>query len=190
MLEGTKMLVNRDVRSDAPAFPIFAQYTRNRIRSARCFRVLPVRMLKLPSWILSTFLRCLFSVAWLSSSICAAYADSVTYAYDELGRVVQATDATTGKSITYTYDAAGNIGAQTALSLTTLAIAGFAPARGSSGTQVAISGTGFSTTLNSNTVKFNGVAGSRCCGDCNCIDGHRAGSGYDRPYQRDRRRGY
>lgn len=89
-----------------------------------------------------------------------AHADDIAYSYDELGRVVQASNVTTGEAVLYTYDAAGNITSQRMFPLGTLAIGHFAPARGPQGTQVTINGTGFSATPASDTVRFNGtVAG-------------------------------
>jgi len=85
-------------------------------------------------------------------------ADNIDYAYDALGRLIQATDSTTGESVVYAYDAAGNISSQTVLSLANLALAGFSPVQGGAGSQVTIFGTGFSTKLSANTVKFNGTA--------------------------------
>jgi large repetitive protein len=95
-----------------------------------------------------------FLLLYLSS----ARADDIAYFYDELGRVVQATNATSGDAILYTYDAAGNITSQRTVPVTSLSIGHFAPATGPIGTQVTINGTGFSATPASNTVRFNGVA--------------------------------
>jgi YD repeat-containing protein len=86
-----------------------------------------------------------------------AHADNVQYSYDQLGRIVEASDTTTGQVVRYTYDAAGNITSQTIESIATLSISYFTPEAGPVGTQVTISGTGFSATASSNAVKFNGV---------------------------------
>lgn len=86
-------------------------------------------------------------------------ADTVEYSYDQLGRVVEAVNATTSQATIYAYDAAGNIVATRNVALSgPVAIAGFAPRQGSVGTQVTISGAGFSATPQSNAVAFNGVA--------------------------------
>jgi large repetitive protein len=92
--------------------------------------------------------------------LCAgpARADDIEYAYDELGRLVQASNLTSGEAVLYTYDAAGNITSQTTRPLTTLSLGHFTPSRGPIGTQVTIHGTGFSTTPASNVVRFNGTA--------------------------------
>lgn len=38
-----------------------------------------------------------------------ALADNIQYVYDELGRLVQASDQTTGQAVFYAYDSVGNI---------------------------------------------------------------------------------
>jgi len=93
-------------------------------------------------------------------ALCAspARADDIEYAYDELGRLVQASNLTAGEAVLYTYDAAGNITSQTTRPLTTLSIGHFTPSRGPVGTQVTIHGTGFSATPVSNLVRFSGTA--------------------------------
>jgi YD repeat-containing protein len=93
----------------------------------------------------------------LQLSIPAACANNIQYAYDALGRIVQAIDTTAGESVAYTYDAAGNITSQTATSLSTLSV-GYFPSQGSSGASLTIDGTGFSTNPSANTVTINGVA--------------------------------
>src|ERR1700683_1277418 len=97
-----------------------------------------------------------FAIALLTFS--SARADNIAYAYDEIGRLIQATDSTTGESVVYAYDAAGNISSQTIRALTSLAISGFTPNQGLVGGQVTIYGTAFSATVAANTVKFNGTA--------------------------------
>jgi YD repeat-containing protein len=92
-----------------------------------------------------------------SVGLSAARADNIQYVYDELGRLVQASDLTSGQAVVYTYDAVGNITSQTATSLNALSIGYFSPQTGPVGTQVSISGTGFSATAAANTVNFNGV---------------------------------
>lgn len=88
----------------------------------------------------------------------AAHADDVAYVYDELGRLVQASNATSEEAVLYAYDAAGNITSQRTIALTTLAIGHFAPGRGPVGAQVTISGTGFNAVPAANIVRFNGTA--------------------------------
>jgi hypothetical protein len=74
-----------------------------------------------------------------------ARADSVTYAYDALGRVIQATDTTSGQAVFFGYELAGNITSQQVVPITTLAVSGFSMDRAATGTQVTIDGTGFPT---------------------------------------------
>src|ERR1700733_12211101 len=57
----------------------------------------------------------------LSDIVAYAYADSVSYGYDGLGRVIQATDSTTGHAVFYSYDSAGNITSQQVVPIATLA---------------------------------------------------------------------
>jgi large repetitive protein len=93
------------------------------------------------------------AAVWLSS----AHADSVTYAYDGSGRVIQATNASLGQAVFYAYDSAGNITSQIVAPLSTLAISGFSANQGATGSQLTIDGTGFSTTASNNVVTINGV---------------------------------
>ncbi|HEY1527863.1 MAG TPA: IPT/TIG domain-containing protein, partial [Candidatus Angelobacter sp.] len=81
----------------------------------------------------------------------------VTYAYDELGRLVAVFD-TSGNAAAYRYDAVGNILSITRYTSGQIAIISFTPAHGASGAAVKISGTGFSATANQNSVQFNGAA--------------------------------
>jgi len=105
-------------------------------------------------------IRCILSVlaALLLWQTPAAHADNIQYAYDELGRLIQATNATSGEVVTYTYDAVGNITSQIAKSLNELSITHFAPQHGPPGVQVTVQGTGFSATAPENTVRFNGTS--------------------------------
>jgi YD repeat-containing protein len=83
--------------------------------------------------------------------------DAITYAYDQLGRLVGVVDAQ-GDAATYTYDAGGNILAIGRGSAGTTSIIGFVPSSGAVGSSVTISGTGFSSTPSSNSVTFNGTS--------------------------------
>ena len=73
-----------------------------------------------------------------SVGLSAARADNIQYVYDELGRLVQASDLTSGQAVVYTYDAVGNITSQTATSLNALSIGYFSPQTGPVGTQVSV----------------------------------------------------
>ena len=79
------------------------------------------------------------------------------YFYDDLNQLVKVIDST-GVVIDYSYDALGNI---TQIKRSTpppgaLSIFNFTPQQGGPGTNVTILGQGFSNTLASNIVKFNG----------------------------------
>jgi YD repeat-containing protein len=87
-----------------------------------------------------------------------ARADNIVYAYDALGRLIQASNLDGGQAVMYEYDSVGNIASQQTVSLATLAISGFSGNQGAAGTQLIIDGTGFSTTPGDNVVSFNGVA--------------------------------
>jgi len=80
-------------------------------------------------------------------------AGSVTYAYDELGRLIAVVDNSSGAAAQYNYDAVGNL-----LSIThptaAVSIFTFTPNDGGTGLSVTIYGDGFSTTPSSNTVTF------------------------------------
>lgn len=107
---------------------------------------LPVRAILL--WLLLAFI-----------SPLSVRADNVNYSYDQLGRVVQAANSTSGQATQYSYDAAGNITAIKNVAVATVSIAGFSPTQGSAGTSVTISGTGFdATTPANNIIKFNTTA--------------------------------
>jgi len=100
----------------------------------------------------------LIGVALLMSREVPAYADNAQYFYDAGGRLVGVIDPVAG-SAKYDYDQAGNITAIARTSVASLGIVQFFPIRGTSGTTVTVSGTGFGTTANT-TVKFNGVSAS------------------------------
>jgi RHS repeat-associated protein len=86
----------------------------------------------------------------------AAAGDPVSYAYDDAGRLVGATDPS-GDTAKYRYDPVGNLTSIDRQPSSQVAILAFSPGRGPAGTTVTISGTGFSGTASANTVKFNGT---------------------------------
>lgn len=86
-----------------------------------------------------------------------AFADNVQYAYDALGRVIEAVNSSSGQAAEYSYDPAGNITAIKTVATGTPSIAGFSSTQGPAGTQITIYGTGFNTTAGANIVLFNGV---------------------------------
>ena len=85
------------------------------------------------------------------------WASSANYYYDELGRLVE-TVAADGTSVLYSYDAVGNITSVRHNNVSTVGISGFNPLSGPVGTSVTVFGSGFSTTLATNVVKFNGTS--------------------------------
>ncbi len=86
-----------------------------------------------------------------------AQAGSVSYVYDDLGRLLAVVNGTTGQAAIYQYDAVGNLLGITTQAASAISILNFTPKSGPVGTAVTISGTGFSATANQNTVKFNGT---------------------------------
>jgi YD repeat-containing protein len=86
----------------------------------------------------------------------AAAGDPVSFAYDDAGRLVGATDPV-GDTANYSYDPVGNLTSIDRHPSSQTAVLAFSPRRGPAGTAVTISGTGFSATAASNIVKFNGT---------------------------------
>ena len=80
----------------------------------------------------------------------------ISYVYDDAGRLRAVIDPATDTAV-YAYDAVGNLTGITRQLSTTKAVLQFTPASGPVGTTVTIYGTGFSATLASNVVKFNGT---------------------------------
>lgn len=85
-----------------------------------------------------------------------AWAADIRYQYDAAGRLVRA--ATTSDSATYQYDPAGNITRIARQASAQLSLVAFAPATGSVGAQVLLTGSGFSAVPANNLVDFNGTA--------------------------------
>jgi len=86
-----------------------------------------------------------------------AHAGNISYAYDSLGRLIQASDLTGGQAVVYHYDAVGSISSQRIIPLGTLFIAGFSSSQGAAGSQLTINGAGFANIPSGNIVNFNGV---------------------------------
>ena len=80
---------------------------------------------------------------------------SVSYAYDELDRLIAVIDPS-GGGAAYRYDAVGNVLSIARHNADAVSILGFSPTSGSPGTTVTITGTGFSSESGGNTVAFNG----------------------------------
>lgn len=81
----------------------------------------------------------------------------VRYAYDPLGRLVQAVSAE-GNGVQYSYDAVGNVTSIRHLTAGALGIIDFIPKGGMIGSTVTIYGSGFSSTASENAVAFNDTA--------------------------------
>ncbi|HEY0319837.1 MAG TPA: IPT/TIG domain-containing protein [Pyrinomonadaceae bacterium] len=81
---------------------------------------------------------------------------SVSYIYDELGRLSSVVGPT--ETATYSYDAVGNLLSISRSSSSQVSILSFSPGSGAIGAAVTINGTGFSSTPGQNTVTFNGVS--------------------------------
>lgn len=94
--------------------------------------------------------------ATLTSSTSGA-TPKVRYAYDPLGRLVQAATSD-GTGVQYSYDAVGNITSIRRLASGTLNIIDFVPPGGGIGSTVAVYGGGFSATASEDVVAFNGTA--------------------------------
>lgn len=101
------------------------------------------------------------AVVLATALVCAANAaqasaGTITYVYDDAGHLVAVTDPLS-ETAKFKFDALGNLLSITRQSSGTTTVVDFAPKRGVAGSQITISGTGFSATASQNTVKFNGV---------------------------------
>lgn len=92
--------------------------------------------------------------AFAATSAAVSGAGSVTYAYDELGRLIAVVDNSSGNAAQYIYDAVGNLQQIKNTNGSTVSIFTFTPNDGGTGLSVTIYGDGFSTTPSSNTVTF------------------------------------
>jgi large repetitive protein len=86
-----------------------------------------------------------------------AFAGSITYAYDPLGRLV-ATVNGSGNAATYQYDNVGNLRSISTTNSSQVSIFALSPNKGRVNISVTIYGDGFSTTPSQNTVTFAGQA--------------------------------
>jgi YD repeat-containing protein len=97
----------------------------------------------------------LIAPTWLL--VLPLHAATISYVYDELGRLVGVVDPAAGTAI-YRYDPVGNLLSISRQAASVVSIIDFTPHRGPVGAAVTISGTGFSATTSQNSVAFNGVA--------------------------------
>ena len=103
----------------------------------------------------------LFGFVWLNVLflfiVAKPQAQSLTYAYDELGSPVAVVDPT-GNAGVYSYDKVGNLQTITNTTASSVSIFTFTPNNGPTGLSVTIYGDGFSTSPQLNTVTFDGTA--------------------------------
>jgi YD repeat-containing protein len=92
---------------------------------------------------------------WLTLATQSAFAD-VSYVYDDLGRIVQATYSD-GAVIVYQYDANGSIRAINRFAGSALAISALLPSITYAGASISIQGIGFSAVTTDNSVTIGGV---------------------------------
>jgi YD repeat-containing protein len=95
-------------------------------------------------------------------------AQTVTYIYDALGRVVGVVSPS-GDAAVYAYDPTGNITSISTYHSTQLSIMTVTPDRGAVHCTVTVYGTGFSATASQDTVKFNGTAAKIVSATANSI---------------------
>jgi RHS repeat-associated protein len=95
-------------------------------------------------------------VSLVGAAQAAPPSTAISYAYDELGRLVAVSDPSQGAA-KYSYDSVGNLTSITRQAVSVVSVLGFSPKTGPAGTGVTIYGTGFSATPSQNTVKFNGT---------------------------------
>ncbi len=81
---------------------------------------------------------------------------AITYYYDGVGRLVGASNSLSNTA-TYSYDSVGNLLSIANQPASQVSILAFDPPTGPVGTSVTINGTGFSSTVSLDTVKFNGT---------------------------------
>jgi YD repeat-containing protein len=98
----------------------------------------------------------LLIVCRLACSPASAYAQGISYLYDELGRLIAVVSPGIGTAV-YMYDVVGNLLSITRYAATAVLIVDFIPKQGPVGTTVTIDGVGFSATPGQNAVRFNGT---------------------------------
>src|SRR5579859_2983684 len=86
----------------------------------------------------------------------AASGGPIRYSYDPDGRLTGVSDPVNGAA-GYAYDTVNDITSISRATAATVTVLGVSPLVGPAGTQVTITGAGFSPTASSDTVKFNGT---------------------------------
>jgi YD repeat-containing protein len=97
-----------------------------------------------------------------------AFAATVLYVYDELGRLVAEIDPAAETTL-YSYDKAGNLLSVSRGTSSQFRIVSFAPTRGKPGDVVTIYGSGFLPTPAQNTVSFNGTTATVTAATANTL---------------------
>ena len=92
-----------------------------------------------------------------SPQVAEGAGSGIRYLYDEAGRLDLVDDPTQGAAV-YHWDADGNLLSIQRYSASTLAVLQTTPAHAPPGTQVDITGTGFSTEASNDEVSFDGIA--------------------------------
>lgn len=92
-----------------------------------------------------------------AATLAASASGSVSYAYDALGRMVQATAPSLGIVENYAYDAGGNLLSINSNPISSLAVSALSATHGAPGSVITIDGSGFSTTTSSDVVTIGGV---------------------------------
>jgi len=105
---------------------------------------------------IATFLRLLAATLLLWALVCPAQTNTSRYIYDDLGRLIAATDPS-GVTTVYTYDAAGNLVSVSRRSSTEVSIISFTPDHGVVGATVTAFGSGFVANPAANTLTFAGT---------------------------------
>ncbi len=98
------------------------------------------------------------STAVTATTLPTSVGGGVTYGYDVLGRLVQATIPSLNAVQSYSYDPSGNLTGVNSTPVATLAVTGLSTPTAAPGSALTVFGSGFSTTASANTVTINGVA--------------------------------
>ena len=95
-----------------------------------------------------------------TANITLANQRTISYTYDKNGRLTTVADSASGSSATYTYDPVGNIASVIRSGTAQLSVLGFSPISGPVGTTVTVTGTGFASVPEQNTVTTGGANAS------------------------------
>jgi RHS repeat-associated protein len=143
LLSGGVYVLNVPIRVSAVRF--FARLSQRTDYSA-CSR-----------WLFFLGMLILACIVGPAAALASPPTSAIRYFYDADGQL-KALYSPASETALYSWDPAGNLLSVGLKSSKKLSITQFNPARGAVGETVTISGTGFSTTTSSDTVKFNGTA--------------------------------